>query len=426
MSVVRRPLPGLLAIVAALGCGAPQPEASAPAPRPAVTPAPDAGVEPEPVAAAGESRPAPAGDSLSPAPPAPAPAPEAPVASAAPRPVRVCAGGDVMVGNNLDSSWTGAARARLGRPVEAIPPPETLVAGLRPLLRDADAVLLNIEGAIGRGEVERKCRPGSRNCYAFRQEPSSVGAFLSVSRGAFVGNVANNHALDAGAEGLAETIRHLERAGGYVTGADTLATPVPVGDADTVAFLGFSTAQAGPDPRDLVAVRRHVARAADRYGRVVVTMHMGAEGAGAQRTRDTTEIFLGEDRGNSVAFARTAVAAGASAVFGHGPHVLRAGEWQGDALVLYSLGNLLTYGPFNLDEPRNRGGMACVVLDPEGGVREAVFRSSRQVRPGVVSPDPTGRGAWLIDSLSALDFPETAVRMSGEAAVLRSDPDPGR
>ena len=327
--------------------------------------------------------------------------------------VRVCVGGDVTIGTNLDTSWA------VRRGVEPFPDPDRLLAPLRPLVADADVVLLNIEGAIGEGPAPRKCREGSTNCYAFRQQIPVAAALRRINdSAAVVGNVANNHAGDAGPAGLVATIRHLRDAGVHVTGADTLASVIATASGDTVAVLGFSTS-GGPDPRNLGAVRRHVSRAAARHPRVVVTMHMGAEGNEAQRTRDTTEIFLGINRGNSVAFARTAVGAGASAVIGHGPHVIRAGEWQGDALILYSLGNLLTYGPFSLDEPKNRGAIACVVIDPRGRVVDAALRSTQQIPPGIVTVDPTARAAALLDSLSRLDFPETAPQILPEARVLR-------
>jgi poly-gamma-glutamate capsule biosynthesis protein CapA/YwtB (metallophosphatase superfamily) len=336
--------------------------------------------------------------------------------------VRVCAGGDVLLGNNLDTTWAVRASARLGTKVSSVPDADRLLEPLQPLVADADVVLLNIEGAVGEGPATPKCRPRAQNCYAFRQPAATGEALRGLSAtAALIGNVANNHAMDAGALGFEETQRNLSRAGVYVTGADTLATVVPTANGDTVAFLGFSTAQAGPDPRDLPAVRRHVERAAARYARVVVTMHMGAEGVGAQRTPDATERYLGEDRGNVVAFARAAVDAGASVVFGHGPHVMRAAEWYGGGLILYSLGNLLTYGPFSLAEPLNRGGIACVVLASDGQVRGAALRSTWQRPPGIVEPDPTGRAAWLVDSLGQLDFPASAPRLLGEALILPLD-----
>ncbi|NIU76839.1 MAG: hypothetical protein GWN71_25750, partial [Gammaproteobacteria bacterium] len=248
-------------------------------------------------------------------------------------------------------------------------------------------MLLNIEGAIGSGPAPRKCRPGSTACYAFRQPPYVADALRRFAGdAALVGNVANNHAMDAGPEGWSVTMATLRQAGVWVTGSDTLATPVVVGEGDTVAVLGFSTFVAGPDARDLPAVRRHVARAFARYGRVIVSVHMGAEGRRAQRTRDAAERFLGEDRGNPVAFARVALESGASLVVGHGPHVLRAARWRGDALAFYSLGNLLTYGPLNLREPLDVGGIACASIDPAARIVDAAFRSTFQVPPGVAYP----------------------------------------
>jgi hypothetical protein len=322
--------------------------------------------------------------------------------------VRICAGGDMTLGTNLDTAWVHTARARLGRRVPALPPPDSLVEPLRPLVADADIVLWNVEGAIGNGPVNRrKCARGSTACYAFRSPQASAHALRQVAdRAEVVANVANNHARDDGDVGRRNTIRHLQGAGAHVTGADTLATVVATANGDTVAFLGFAQ-WAGPDPRNLAAVRRHVGRAAERWPRVVVTMHMGAEGRGHQRTPDRRETFYGENRGNVVAFARAATDAGADLVIGHGPHVMRAVEWRGDALVFYSLGNLLTYGPFSLVEPLNRGALACAVLGGEGRVLSAHLRSTWQLPPGTVQADATGRAAALADSLSALDFPDT-------------------
>ena len=336
--------------------------------------------------------------------------------------VRICAGGDVTLGTNLDTTWARAASGRLGYPVRALPDPRALLAPLRPLVLDADILLLNVEGAIGAGRPgTRKCSRGSSNCYAFRQPTAAARALREIGGNArVVGNVANNHARDAGEGGLRETVRHLRRAGVDVTGDDSTATPVAIGRRDTVAFLGYSTS-GGPDPRDLDAVKRHVARAAERYPRVVVTMHMGAEGSDAQRTPNRTEIFLGSiDRGNSVAFAHAAVDAGADLVVGHGPHVMRAIEWRDDSLIAYSLGNLVTYGPFTLRDPQNRGAILCVTLGGKGRVENAVLRSTVQRPPGLVSRDSSGRAAALVDSLSRLDFPRTRVRMVNAAGAVKN------
>ena len=334
--------------------------------------------------------------------------------------LRVCAGGDLLLGTNLDTTWATRASTLARRPVAALPSPESLLRPLRPLVARADVVLLNVEGAVGEGVAPTKCGPGSTSCYAFRQPVAAAEAMRALSESAAViGNLANNHARDAGTEGLDSTVSHLWAAGVWTTGTDTLATPVVTAYGDTVAFLGFHTSPSAPDARDLAAVRRHVTRAAARWSRVVVTVHIGAEGVGAQRTRDTAETYVGTERGNPVRFARTAVAAGADLVIGHGPHVLRAMEWRSGRLIAYSLGNLLTYGPFSFRPPIDRGAILCATLAPDGAVSAARLHPTRQLPPGRLVADRSARAARLVDSLSALDFPSTGARVLRDGSVVR-------
>lgn len=346
-----------------------------------------------------------------------------PVDSTARAPFRVCAGGDITLGTNLDTAWARKGAARFREQFGISPEPMTLLAPLRQLFGDADLVLVNVETAIGSGPVTTsKCAPRSQNCYAFRGPPESAPALRSIgdSLAVVVGNVANNHARDAGQEGFDATARHLRAAGVFVTGADTLATPVILRDSSRVAVIGFHTSDAVTDARNLAAVRRHVARAVEEFGTVIVTVHIGAEGIAAQRTRDTTELFLASkiDRGNPVAFATAAFESGATLVVGHGPHVLRAAEWRDDRLVFYSLGNLATYGPFNNVDPINRGVVACVDVSGRRVVG-AELRPTVQLAPGLVIRDSTRRGIVLIDSLSALDFPRTGVRVDAWGDLQR-------
>jgi hypothetical protein len=336
---------------------------------------------------------------------------------------RVCMSGDITLGSNLDRAAARASALKLRAEWGMSDHPDSLLAPLRPLVADADLLLLNVEGAIGAGPAPRKCGPRSTACFAFRMPVSAARAMreLSANDAPVVGNVANNHARDAGNEGLQATRRHLEHAGVHVTGLDTIATPVVTARGDTIALLGFYTSHETPDARDLDAVRRHVARAAERWRTVIVSTHMGAEGVSAQRTPDRREIFLGKiDRGNAVAFARTAFDAGATLVWGHGPHVMRAAEWRDGRLALYSLGNTVTYGPFSNGEPKNRGAIACVTIDSAGGISAAELRSTVQLAPGVVMPDSTGRAAFLVDSLGRLDFPATGARVEADGQMLRS------
>ena len=326
-------------------------------------------------------------------------------------PFTLCAGGDVTLGTNLDPKWARFAADTLQKVYKLRPHPDSLATSLAPFFAGAQISLVNVEGAIGVGPAPRKCAPRSTNCFAFRQPTAAAKALrrLADSSGVVVGNIANNHSRDAGGDGKDRTVAHLAAAGVLVTGNDTLATPVPLPSGDTIGILGFYTDSETPDARDLAAVQRHVERAVAAYGTVVVTMHLGAEGPSAQRTRNAVERFLNSNRGNPVGFANAAFAGGATLVVGHGPHVLRAGEWRDDRLVLYSLGNLLTYGPFKLRDPTDRGVVACVTIDSARHVSAAELRPTMQKWPGVLGRDSSNRAWTLIDSLSALDFPQTGV-----------------
>ena len=336
-------------------------------------------------------------------------------------PIRVCAGGDVTLGTNLDTVWARAAADTLWRAYSLMPDPDSLAPALRPLFAGADVAILNIEGAIGDGPAPQKCGPRSTSCFAFRQPPTAAVALRRAIDSAtiVIGNVANNHSRDAGDAGRAATVDSLQSAGLFVTGADTLPTVVPLPSGDTIAVLGFHTDTAAPDARKLRAVRRHVRRAASQYRTVIVTMHLGAEGPTAQRTRDSDEVFLNMKRGNPVAFANAAFGGGATLVIGHGPHVLRAAEWHGDRLVLYSLGNLLTYGPFRLRPPTDRAAVACATITAPRHVSEAGLRPTMQRWPGVLVADSTKRAWKLVDSLSRLDFPNTGAAVDGHGALKK-------
>jgi hypothetical protein len=324
--------------------------------------------------------------------------------------VRICAGGDVTLGVNGDTTIKNGKRI----PPRVWPAPMALIAPLVPLFADADIVLLNAEGAIGDG-VATKCVKGSKNCFAMRMPASAAPALRAVNeRAVVVANVANNHAHDAGDDGFAETLRLLDSAGVRATGADSEPTIVVTRQGDSVAILGFA-ASPPMDVRDLELVRRLVARAAAITPRVVVTMHLGAEGPKAQRTRDQNEKFVGEERGDPVAVARAAVESGALLVIGHGPHVVRGMQRMGTgSVVFYSLGNLVNAGPFSMNAPNDRGVVVCADVSTKA-VLGATLRPTRQREQGIVSPDLSGRTLALMDSLSHLDFRDSTLKLRVEA-----------
>src|SRR6185295_10709074 len=96
--------------------------------------------------------------------------------------------------------------------------------------------------------------------------------------------------------------------------------------------------------------------------------HGGAEGAGADHVPKGREKFLGEDRGDSRAFAHAMVDAGADLLLGHGPHLLRGMELYKGRLIAYSMGNFSSWDTFGLGHPNDLTAVFKVTLAPNGVV----------------------------------------------------------
>ena len=97
--------------------------------------------------------------------------------------------------------------------------------------------------------------------------------------------------------------------------------------------------------------------------------------------------------------------------------MLRAIEWNGRSLIAHSLGNLVTYGPFNHSGYNDHGVLLCATLAPDGSVRDAVLRSTTQRAPGYVQADPANLGARDVAELSKQDFPATGAEISPSGEI---------
>jgi poly-gamma-glutamate synthesis protein (capsule biosynthesis protein) len=241
--------------------------------------------------------------------------------------VTVRAVGDIVLG----SDW----------PVASYPPgfEQTVRTRLAQLLGSADVRFGNLEGVLStHGVSNKKPRPGA--VYAFRMPPRF--AQLLRDAGFDTINVANNHSFDFGQQGYDDTLAHLSAAGMLTVGEKGKVAIQRVKDV-TLAWIGFSYLDRQNDMHDLDALAGLVERARHAADLVIVSVHAGAEGSEALRVVEGEEIFLGERRGDVVAFARRAVDLGADLVLGHGPHVLRGMECYKGKLIAYSLGNFVGY-----------------------------------------------------------------------------------
>lgn len=250
--------------------------------------------------------------------------------------------------------------------------PATAFGPVAEVLSAADVAMLNLETAVTeRGTPEPKS-------FLFRAPPAAFEAVRAA--GVDVVSLANNHALDYGREGLADTLAHGAEAGVPVVGAgeDAAAAYAPwVAEVSgvRVAYLGFSQVwelweswRAGEREAGLAyAMDVELAVAAVRAAReaadvVVVYVHWGEEG---------NECPVGE----MTELARELVAAGADLLVGTHAHLMLGGGWLDDAYVQYGLGNFLWWRDHRFS---NDTGVLWVTL--RGPEIESV-----ELRPAVIS-----------------------------------------
>jgi hypothetical protein len=290
---------------------------------------------------------------------------------------------------------------------EGLPPggPTRVLRSVRKVLAAADYTTGNLEGTLGRGGPS-KCSGGGSNCFAFQAPASYARGLARVGFDLF--NLANNHSRDFGVSGTRQTVRALAAAGLKHTGLTGETRVVSVAGR-RIAFLGFAPYPWASPLLDIAAARRQIAAAGRRAPIVVVFIHAGAEGAGQTHTPHGTEHAFGENRGASRRFAHAAVRAGADAVLGSGPHVLRGMECFRRRVIAYSLGNFIGYRTLATGGVLSLSGVLRLRLGAEGALRGGRLFRVRLVQPGV--PEPGGGSISLVRRLSKADFGARACRL---------------
>jgi poly-gamma-glutamate capsule biosynthesis protein CapA/YwtB (metallophosphatase superfamily) len=293
----------------------------------------------------------------------------------------------------------------------------TLFASVAGYLRSSLTVG-NLETALGSSGTT-KCPPRAKNCYAFQ---APAGAALAVRRAGFAAvNVANNHTDDAGPAGMQETDAALRAAHLRWTGRPAQTTYL-VRRGIRIALLGFAPYGYDRNLLDIPAAVAAVRQAAARAQLVIVFMHAGAEGAGAQHVRPGMETYLGEQRGDPIRLSHAVIRAGADLVLGSGPHVLRAMQWYRGRLIAYSLGNFAGYYTLGLGGVTADSAILHVRLRADGTFVSGGVTPVRLVGAGTPERDRSGAAIRLINSLSRGDLGASGVRIT---AAGRIEP-PGR
>jgi poly-gamma-glutamate synthesis protein (capsule biosynthesis protein) len=236
--------------------------------------------------------------------------------------------------------------------------PQDALSELRPYLATADLAMVNLETAITtRGSEQPKK-------FHFRAPASALDALAAA--GVDVVTMANNHAVDYGGDGFADTLAAREDSPVPVVGIgrdrdDALAPSVLTAKGLRVAFLAATqvpdwTLSAWPagthspgvataaDPARLAAAVRAARRTADV---VVVYLHWGTDYTSCPNPlqRRTAALLAG---------------AGADVVVGtHAHRVLGAG-WYGTTYVDYGLGNFVWWR--RNSEADSRSGVLTLTL----------------------------------------------------------------
>jgi hypothetical protein len=382
--------------------------------------------------------PQPAGDSAPPPPPSP-PAPPAP-AAAPERPSPPPRG-------SVSLTFVGDINLGTLTIPEGVPPDagRGLFDAARSEL-EADLVVGNFEGVLGDSGVTYKCGPEGRRvpdpdtvalkpptrkaarsrrpapprlCYAFLTPPALAPRL--VEAGFTHLNLANNHANDFGPEGRATTERILDSLGVRTYGplGSIAIDTVRRGDSlTTVGLVGFATYPHSYDLLDIARSAAVVDSVRDLVDLLVVTFHGGAEGARALHVPQAAESLGREPRGDLRAWARAVIDAGADAVVGHGPHVLRGIEYYQGKPIVYSLGNFLTYRGFNLTGPLGQTGVLRLEAGADRRWRRLRFAPMSQVPGRGPAPDSSGAVLELVRRLSREDFRETAARVGEDGEIL--------
>jgi poly-gamma-glutamate capsule biosynthesis protein CapA/YwtB (metallophosphatase superfamily) len=280
----------------------------------------------------------------------------------------------------------------------------------------SDLQMANLEEPLADVKASTKCSAASlgKTCFAFRA-PTSYATVLKDA-GFDLVNIANNHALDYGTTGHAQTEHALTAVGLPYTGPPGH-IPVVTVKGIKIAVLGFAPYSWANNVTNIKAAQALVRTAKQQADLVMIQVHMGAEGIAYQHVKPGTETFLGENRGNPIAFSHAMIDAGADIVIGHSPHVLRAMEFYKGHLIAYSLGNFAGYHALSTGGVLGVSMVLRVTLRGDGSFVSAKIVPTSMVAPGVPRMDPAKRAIPLVRSLTRDDFPKTGAQIADSGAI---------
>lgn len=292
-------------------------------------------------------------------------------------------------------------------------PNELFPNSIRNLLKGSDILFGNYESTLT--NYPHSSKDVSKGMvFAFRSPPEYAKLFSQV--GFDVMSVANNHAMDFGSVGFQDTIKNLNSVGIKATGAKNKIVYSQVKNIP-VAWIGFCFYDYCNKVQDISKAQALVKQARQNAKIVIISMHVGAEGQNALNVRNATEFFYGENRGNSLQFARTMIDSGADLILGHGPHVPRAVEVYKGKLIAYSLGNFLGYKTFSTAGDKGKSMILEAKLNEDGDFVSGKITSIRLNKQGIPQVDKSNQTSQLVNSLTQNNFPNGKLMINTQGEI---------
>lgn len=290
-----------------------------------------------------------------------------------------------------------------------------LFVHVAPLLQRADLAFGNLEGAICDGGETKK---QGKNSYAFRT-PVQFALRLSEAGYNFL-SLANNHTNDFGLSGIQSTMQSLDHIGIRYAGiAGMCETAQLQHHGLRIGVCAFGHNAYTLEHTDLALVGRILKKLAAETDLVVVSFHGGGEGRNYRHLPQGQEICYEENRGSLREFAHFCIDNGASLVYGHGPHVVRAVELYKNRFIAYSLGNFCTPYGMNLSGVSGYAPVVTVSMRADGTFLSGKIHSFIQYPGKGPRKDPSCRAAREIKTLTEQDVPNTPLRIREDGTMTR-------
>lgn len=322
--------------------------------------------------------------------------------------MRIVFGGDVMLGRLIDEIFLAHGRSPF--------------IHIERLLKEADLACANLECAIS---ARLTWYEGPPKAFYFKARP--VAARILAEAGIGLVTLANNHALDAGPDGLRDTLSLLDGQGILHAGAglDLEGASRPAiadlvsGSVGVLAYCDhqedFAATPERPgirflsldDPFVAIAVlEQDIARLRTQVQIPVVAFHWQPNWAPVV-----------EERYRRV--ARACLAAGARVVWGHGPHHFQGVEFAGEGVILYSTGDFVDDYAVDPVFRNDRQLLFAVDLDAERILRVEAFPI--EIADGFALPAQEAAVRWIEGTFRrACEAVGSDIEWAGDRLLVRA------